>query len=324
MEKRIAVAFGGNAILQAGQEGTAQQQLTNVRNACEQVAKLIKNGYEVLVSHGNGPQVGSLLIQQEAASDEVPAMPLEVCVADTQGQIGYMVQQSLGNVFREVGIDKNVVTTVTQTVVEKDDEAFDNPTKPVGPFYSEAKAKQAMQEKDEVWVEDSGRGWRKVVPSPIPQKIVEAETIKELIANDNVVIASGGGGVPVIEDKNEELSGVEAVIDKDLATCQLAEDVGADVLMILTDVSNVAINFGTPQQKDLKTLSVEEIEEYQAEGHFDAGSMGPKVQAAVDFVKNGGERAIITSLDQATEAIKGNVGTQIYPEVERNNNENIA
>ncbi|SFM01589.1 carbamate kinase [Candidatus Frackibacter sp. WG13] len=222
MTKRIAVALGGNAILQAGQEGTAQEQLTNVRNACEQIANLIENGYEVVVSHGNGPQVGSLLIQNEAASDEVPPMPLEICGAQTQGQIGYMMQQSLGNVFRKLGINKNVLTTVTQVVVEKDDEAFDNPTKPVGPFYSEAEAKRAMDEKDEVWIEDSGRGWRKVVPSPVPQKIVETEAIKELIANDNVIIASGGGGIPVTEDKNGQLTGVEAVIDKDLATRKLA------------------------------------------------------------------------------------------------------
>jgi len=320
MTKRIAVALGGNAILQAGQEGTAQEQLTNVRNACEQIANLIENGYEVVVSHGNGPQVGSLLIQNEAASDEVPPMPLEICGAQTQGQIGYMMQQSLGNVFRKLGINKNVLTTVTQVVVEKDDEAFDNPTKPVGPFYSEAEAKRAMDEKDEVWIEDSGRGWRKVVPSPVPQKIVETEAIKELIANDNVVIASGGGGIPVTEDKNGQLTGVEAVIDKDLATRKLAEEVDADILMILTDVPNVAINFGTPDQKNLGTLTVEEMEEYKAEGHFGTGSMGPKVQAALDFVNNGGERAIITSLDQALEAIENGLGTQVHgDEVEETN-----
>ena len=320
MTKRIAVALGGNAILQAGQEGTAQEQLTNVRNACEQIANLIENGYEVVVSHGNGPQVGSLLIQNEAASDEVPPMPLEICGAQTQGQIGYMMQQSLGNVFRKLGINKNVLTTVTQVVVEKDDEAFDNPTKPVGPFYSEAEAKRAMDEKDEVWIEDSGRGWRKVVPSPVPQKIVETEAIKELIANDNVVIASGGGGIPVTEDKDGQLTGVEAVIDKDLATRKLAEEVDADILMILTDVPNVAINFGTPDQKNLGTLTVEEMEEYKAEGHFGTGSMGPKVQAALDFVNNGGERAIITSLDQALEAIENGLGTQVHgDEVEETN-----
>ncbi|KXS45276.1 carbamate kinase [Candidatus Frackibacter sp. WG12] len=320
MTKRIAVALGGNAILQAGQEGTAQEQLTNVRNACEQIANLIENGYEVVVSHGNGPQVGSLLIQNEAASDEVPPMPLEICGAQTQGQIGYMMQQSLGNVFRKLGINKNVLTTVTQVVVEKDDEAFDNPTKPVGPFYSEAEAKRAMDEKDEVWIEDSGRGWRKVVPSPVPQKIVETEAIKELIANDNVIIASGGGGIPVTEDKNGQLTGVEAVIDKDLATRKLAEEVDADILMILTDVPNVAINFGTPDQKNLGTLTVEEMEEYKAEGHFGTGSMGPKVQAALDFVNNGGERAIITSLDQALEAIENGLGTQVHgDEVEETN-----
>ncbi|SJZ33133.1 carbamate kinase [Selenihalanaerobacter shriftii] len=307
----MAVALGGNAILQAGQEGTADEQLANVKNACEQIAKLIDSGYEVVVSHGNGPQVGSLLIQHEAGSDEVPPMPLEICGAQTQGQIGYMVQQSLGNVFRELDINKNVLTTVTQVVVNEDDEAFANPTKPVGPFYSEEEAKKAMEEKDENWIEDSGRGWRKVVASPVPQKIVETESIKELIANDNVVVASGGGGIPVVEDENEQLSGVEAVIDKDLATRKLAEEVDADILMILTDVPNVAINFGTPQQENLGILTIAEMEEYQAEGHFGTGSMGPKVQAVVDFVKNGGERAIITSLDQALEAIEGKTGTQI-------------
>lgn len=309
---KLTIALGGNAILQPGQSGTAEEQFANVLSTCKQIGKLIEEGHEVVITHGNGPQVGAILIQQEMGSSEVPSMPLDVCGSESQGFIGYMIQNSMHNVFADYGIDKNVATVVTQVQVDPNDPAFENPTKPVGPFYDREHAEKMMREKKETWIEDSGRGWRKVVPSPIPKRIVEAPVINDLLEKGNVVIASGGGGIPVIE-KEGKLIGIEAVIDKDRAGRILAEETNSDMFLILTDVPNAAINYGQPDQKNLGEVTIEEMEKYIAEGHFGEGSMKPKVESVVDFVKNGGKEAIITSIEKVIEAVHGKAGTRIKP-----------
>ncbi|NPV69169.1 MAG: carbamate kinase [Firmicutes bacterium] len=308
--KTVVVALGGNAILQPGQKGTYAEQLENVRKTCEQVAAMMKDGCRVVITHGNGPQVGNILIQNEAGSGQVPAMPLDVCGAESQGLIGYMIQQSMTNILRGEGVNVPVVTVVTQMVVSRSDPAFAKPTKPVGPFYTEERARAAMREKGETWIEDAGRGWRKVVPSPDPIRIVERDVILSLVNSGAVVIANGGGGIPVV-DEGGRLVGVEAVIDKDLGGQRLAADIGADVFLILTDVPKVALNFRKPDQANLDLVTLDEVVRYQQEGHFKAGSMGPKVEACRRFVAGGGSIAIISSLDTAVEALKGKAGTRV-------------
>ena len=313
---RIVVALGGNAILKPGQKGTYEEQLENVKNTTTQIAKMVEEGYEVVITHGNGPQVGAILLQNEAGEKlyNVPAKPMDVCGAETQGFIGYMIQQSLINEFIRKGMDKSVATVVTQVLVSKDDPAFSHPTKPVGPFYTKEEAEKRQKEKpNEVWIEDSGRGYRRVVPSPDPKAIVEKKAINCLVANGNIVIASGGGGIPVIKEEDGTYKGVEAVIDKDLAGERLAQEVNADILLILTDVENAYINYRKENEKALGEVKLEEIEKYQEEGHFKAGSMGPKVKAAIRFVKNGGKMAIITALEKAIDALAGKAGTRIIP-----------
>lgn len=310
MAKRIVIALGGNAILQRGQKGTAEEQMANVRMTAEAVVELVARGYEVVITHGNGPQVGNILIQHEEAKGRVPKLPLDFCGAESQGLIGYMIQQNIFNALAGRGIKKPVVTLLTQVEVSPGDPAFGKPTKPIGPFLSMEEAQRNMSEKGETWVEDAGRGWRKVVPSPDPKAIVEAESINALVEAGHIVIASGGGGVPVIREKDGTLRGVEAVIDKDLAGAELAKEVKADVLMILTDVDRVALNYGKPDQRELDVLTVAEAKSYGAEGHFRAGSMGPKVEAAVRFVEAGGE-AVIGSLTKLLDCLEGRSGTKV-------------
>ncbi len=307
MAKTIVVALGGNAILQKGEKGTFEEQYKNVRKTCEHIAKLIDRGYRVVITHGNGPQVGAILLQNDAGKELVPPMPLDVCGAESQGFIGYMIQQNLDNLLKG---KRPVATVVTQVVVNKDDPAFNDPSKPVGPFYDEATAKKLQKEKGWIVKEDAGRGWRRVVPSPDPKRIVESEAINSLIKAGVIVIASGGGGIPVIEEDGN-LRGVEAVIDKDLAGERLAKEVKADILMILTSVDQVYLNYGKPEQKGLSRMTVEEAKKYYDEGHFAKGSMGPKVKAAIRFVENGGKMAIITSPELATDALDGKAGTII-------------
>ncbi len=307
--KSVVVALGGNAILKPGQKGTAEEQMANVDAAAKNIVKLVKEGYEVVIAHGNGPQVGNLLLQNAAAREQVPAQPLYVCGAMSQGQIGYMIQQNIMNELKRAGMDKPVVTLLTQVVVDPKDPAFENPSKPVGAFYTEDEAKVGIAN-GESWVEDSGRGWRKVVASPRPIDVVELEEVKDLIEAGCIVISVGGGGIPVMRDEQGILSGVEAVIDKDLASSLLAAELNADLLAIATDVPNVAINFGTPEQENLGTITVADAKRYGDEGQFGKGSMGPKVQAIVEFVEKGGE-GIITSLDNLRDAIVGDKGTKI-------------
>ncbi|WP_019376048.1 carbamate kinase [Virgibacillus halodenitrificans] len=310
MSEKVVIALGGNAILQPKQEATYENQLENVRKSTEIIAKIIKNGHEVVVTHGNGPQVGNILRQNEEAKEVVPPFPLDVCSAESQGFIGYMMDQTLKNELHKLGLDNQVISMLTQTEVDKKDPAFEDPSKPIGVFYSEEEAKKLAQEKGWDVKEDAGRGWRRVVASPRPTSILGSETIKLLTDQKVIVIASGGGGIPVIKQEDGTYKGIEAVIDKDRSGFKLAEEAKADVLMILTDVDNVFVNYGKPDQKALGSITLEEAKQYEAEGQFSAGSMGPKMEAAIKFAELGG-RAIICSLDQADLAVEGKAGTQI-------------
>lgn len=314
MRERVVVALGGNAILQRGQRGTAAEQMGNVQKTAREVAKMIQAGYQVILTHGNGPQVGTILIQNELGARQVPAMPMDVCGAESQGFIGYLFCQALANCFqrKKIPIPKPVCI-VTQVRVDRTDPAFQNPTKPVGPFFSEEEARRRMKERNETWIEDAGRGWRRVVPSPDPKEIIEKEAVRALVEQGFVVVASGGGGIPVVTAEDGGLEGVEAVIDKDLAAERLAQDVNADLLLILTDVPQVLIHYRQPGEKAVGTIRADELEAYHLEGHFKSGSMGPKVEATLRFVRNGGKRAVIASLDQALEALEGSRGTQVLP-----------
>jgi carbamate kinase len=310
--KKIVVALGGNALQEAGKPATAEAQLEVVEKTAEHIADIIGEGYEVVVAHGNGPQVGRLVLQNEYANDITPAMPFDVCGAMSQGMIGYHIQQGLSKVLRHRGSKAQVATVVTQVVVDQNDPKFQNPSKPIGPFYKEDEARAIAAEKGYVMKEDAGRGWRRVVASPVPVEIVELDAVKCLVDNGFVVVSVGGGGIPVIRKENGDLEGTAAVIDKDLASEKLAEDLNADALVILTAVEKVSINYNKPDQKDLSTLTVAAAKQYMAEGHFAPGSMLPKIEAAVKFVESKpGRRSIITSLDKAVEALEGKAGTTI-------------
>ncbi|MGI6580396.1 MAG: carbamate kinase [Saccharofermentanales bacterium] len=296
MSKKIVIALGGNAILT--DDPSAAGQIKALSDTSKKLVKLIEAGYELIITHGNGPQVGNLLLQQEAADSESnPAMPVDTAVAMTQGSIGYWLQNKLDEAMREKGIDKPIATLLTQVVVSEEDPAFQNPTKPIGPFLSKEEADKRAAEDGYTYVEDAGRGYRKVVPSPRPISIVEAETIRTLADNGIITVSAGGGGIPVLKrDTNYE--GIEAVIDKDFAAAKLAEIVKADYLVILTGVDNVYINFNKPDQKKLEEVSVAEMKQYIAEDQFAAGSMLPKIEASISFVESTeGGKAIITSLD---------------------------
>ena len=307
MSEKIVIALGGNALQSGKGEPTAEAQLAVVRKTCEHIAEISGSGYEIAVVHGNGPQVGRMA--SEAAKDVTPPMPFDVCGAMSQGYIGYHIQQCLKYALNKTNRNIPVVTVATQMIVEANDPAFKNPTKPIGPFYSEAEAKQLEKEKGYIMREDSGRGYRRVVASPLPRKIVEIDAVKELW-DHAIVITCGGGGIPVIEKPNGTLEGTAAVIDKDFAAELLAEQVDADILMILTEVEKVALNFNKPNQQELDHISLAEAAEYVEEGHFPPGSMLPKVEAAMKFVRAFPQkRAIITSLDKAVEALEGKTGT---------------
>lgn len=307
-KKKIVVALGGNAILSS--DASAQAQQKALAETAQYLVQLIEKDYQLIISHGNGPQVGNLLLQQQAAdSTKNPAMPLDTCVAMTQGSIGYWLQNALEKAIATKGLKKDVATVVTQVVVDEKDPAFANPTKPIGPFLTQEQAEAASRETQATFKEDAGRGWRKVVASPKPQTIHESHVIETLVDNDIITICGGGGGIPVV---GKELTGVEAVIDKDFASEKIAELVEADMFVILTGVDAVAINFGKPDQKELHEVSVSELNQYKAQGHFAPGSMLPKVEAAIEYVEAQPNcQAIITSLEKLGEIDNPNVGTRI-------------
>jgi carbamate kinase len=324
--RTIVAALGGNAITRAQERGTYQEQLANVSEMCGQLLPLVAAGHRLLIVHGNGPQVGTLALQVEAGKAlGVPEQPFDVLGAMTQGQIGYLIQQTLGNLLaarcaelpqaakRPSGAAPIVTSVVTQILVDAADPAFQHPTKPVGPFYDQDVAERLAVEKGWTVVKDADRGWRRVVPSPRPREVVEAPAIQALIAAGAIVVAGGGGGIPVVRGPDGRLRGVEAVIDKDLAAERLAWVVGADTLMLLTGVRRIALNYGTPKQQDLHEMSLEEAEHHLREGQFPAGSMGPKVKAAAMFLRAGGREVIVTSPEVLTEALLGKEGTRIVP-----------
>lgn len=308
---KVVVALGGNALQRKGAPATADAQLEVVRETVEYIAEMSRLDYELAIVHGNGPQIGNIILASEAASAVVPVMPFDVCGAMSQGYIGYHIQQALLHALRKRNRNVPVVSIITQVVVDENDPAFKNPTKPIGPFYSEEEAAIISREKGYIVKEDAGRGWRRVVASPQPKRIVEFSCLKELW-DTTIVVTAGGGGIPVIENKDGSLTGIAAVIDKDLAAARLADDIGADILMILTEVEKVSLNFNKPNQSDLDQITVEEAERYIEEGHFAPGSMLPKIQASVNYVKdNPGKKAIITSLFKSLDALDGKTGTMI-------------
>lgn len=307
--KKAIVALGGNALIKKEQEGTIYEQFANTREVSKSIVKMIQDGWNIVLTHGNGPQVGSILLQNNATRDIIPPMPLGICVAESEGLIGYMIQQCLSNELRKSKIKKPVATLITQVLVDENDPSIKNPSKPIGPFYSEDEAEQLL--KDGYQITKQPRGWRIVVPSPDPISIVEGDIIKKLLDNEIIVIAVGGGGMPVIQKKDWGLDGIEAVVDKDLASEKLAEAIHADLFLILTNVEKVYLHFNSKDQKALETCTLDQIKQYYEEGHFPPGSMGPKILSAIRFLESGGEKVIITDLDHAYEALQGETGTHI-------------
>ncbi len=313
MSKKLAVvAFGGNALLKAGQKGTIEEQEHNVYETCKSLLQLIENDYNLVIGHGNGPQVGNAMLCNIAGNKvfDLPLMPLDICGSYTQGYIGYIIEQQLRNLLIDRNIEKDILTLVTQVVVDKTDKAFQNPTKPVGPYYSKEEMEELVkQNPEETYAADpKGRGYRKVVASPVPIEINNVHSIEKLARDGNIVITVGGGGIPVIYTEKHHLQGIDAVIDKDLASALLATKIGADEFYILTDVPKVCLHFHTPNEKQLDTISVDEAKQYLAEGHFTEGSMAPKIRAALRFVENGGKECIITD---ATQLGVAGAGTRI-------------
>lgn len=307
---KIVLAIGGNAIIKEGQKGTIEEQKQNLLESSKPVLDLMEQGHTVVITHGNGPQVGNTLIRGEMAKSVIPEYPLDVYGAETQGNIGYLIQQIFKNEMTERNINKTITTVVTQSVVSKEDPAFQSPTKPIGPFYSKEDMEKIVAESGLTFVEDAGRGYRRVVPSPKPIRIVEKEAIETLLNNGISVVSTGGGGIPVIENEGK-IQGIEAVIDKDFASALLAAEINADFLFILTGVEQVAINFGKPNQENLLQMTVDDALRYLDEGQFPKGSMGPKIEAAILFLQKGGKNVIITSIDKLQEALEGKTGTRI-------------
>ena len=312
MERRTAViAIGGNSLIKDRYHQSVRDQYIAARETCHHIVTMIKDGWDVVITHGNGPQVGFILRRSELAAQELHEVPLDVCGADSQGAIGYELQQNLGNEFRRYGIDRDTVTLICQTEVAADDPAFARPSKPIGSFMD---AGQADRRRAEGWdiIEDANRGWRRVVASPQPLRIVELPSIRRLLDAGTVVITAGGGGIPVVADESGNLRGVAAVIDKDLGSALLASDIGADLFVISTAVEKVALEFGTPQQRWVDHLTLAEARQHLAEGrHFAAGSMAPKIQAVVSFLERGGTEALITDPDNLERALAGQTGTRI-------------
>jgi len=311
--KLIVVAFGGNAVYPPTIKGLAEEQLTIMADACEDLVPVFRSGYRAVLTHGNGPVVGNILLRMARTSRELVPMPMDVCVAHSQGGIGYMLQQTLANVLARHGISAGVSSIVTTVEVDPDDPAFRKPTKPVGRFFSEEEAQRIAAETGWEFVEDSGRGWRRVVPSPTPLRIVDAAAINALLGAGVIPIAAGGGGIPVVREPDGRYRGVAAVIDKDMTSALLAADVGAGTLVMLTGVERVALDFGRPTQRLVDRMTVAEARKHLADGQFPPGSMGPKITAALRFIERGGPRAVITALDKLEPALAGRAGTEIVP-----------
>ncbi len=310
--KIAVVAIGGNSLIKDDKHQTVAHQFKAARETCRHIASMIEQGWKVIITHGNGPQVGFILLRSELASRFLPTAPLDSCGAETQGSLGYMIQQSLHNEFMQRDIKNSVATVVTQVLVKKNDPAFKHPTKPIGPFYTKRKAERHRREKGWAIMEDAGRGWRRVVPSPKPIRIIEQEVIKSLTDHGVTVIAAGGGGIPVVEERGK-LKGIEAVIDKDYASALLAAGVEADLFLISTAVEKVALNFGKADEQLLDVITLAEAKKYLKEGHFHAGSMRPKIQAIINYLENGGKEALITNPENLERAILGKTGTHILP-----------
>ncbi|HEX4822761.1 MAG TPA: carbamate kinase [Candidatus Polarisedimenticolaceae bacterium] len=307
----VLVAMGGHAFMQKGEKGTIEEHERNAEEIARLLMTLVEKEYHLVISHGNGPQVGALLLQQESADGEIPQMPLDVLVAMTEGSLGYILQQNLLNQLRKKDVRRYVVTVVTQVLVDGADPAFAKPTKPIGPFLSKEEAERRRDKLGWSVKEDAGRGWRRLVPSPHPLRVVQRHMIRDAVRAGHIVVACGGGGIPIKKDASDQYVGVEAVIDKDLTSSVLASDIGAALFIILTAVPQVYLDFGTPKQRALGAVTLDEIESLMAEGHFPPGSMGPKIEAVINFLKAGGRRALITNPESLPLAIEGRAGTHV-------------
>jgi len=311
MTTNIMVSLGGNAILKHSDKGTANEQLENIKHTSKIIVGLLEKDCHIGLTHGNGPQVGDILLAYDLSKETLAPMPLDVCVAQSQGMIGYMLQISLQNALKKSEIEKSVVTIITQTLVHHEDPHLKKPSKPIGPFFTAREASKNRKERGWVISDDSGRGYRRVVPSPLPIGFVEESSIKSLFDEGELVIAAGGGGIPVIKNRNGIFQGIEAVVDKDHTAALLASLIGAEILLVLTDVDKVALNYGKPNQKDLDHLTVSKAKEHLKNGHFPSGNMGPKIESIIDFLENGGKKAIITPLENVFDALNGKAGTTI-------------
>lgn len=315
MKNKLAlIAFGGNVMLPAESKGTAAEQYKNAKKAAKLMVDIINKGYELVIVHGNGPQVGNVLLQMESASNIIPPFPIDVCDAMTEGSMGYMLDRAILNELRKQAIDKEIVTLVTQVVVDKDDVAFEKPSKPIGPFYNAFRAQQLRRENNWEMVEDAGRGFRRVVPSPKPIDIVPKRAIRAMVEDGFIVIASGGGGIPVFINSMGYIEGVEAVIDKDYSSALIAKEAGIELFIILTGVERVMRNFGQPNEEPIKKMDVKEAKQLLKAGQFPPGSMGPKISAAIDYIEGGGKEVIITTAEKLRSALIGRSGTRIVSE----------
>lgn len=317
MKRKIGlIAFGGNALLPKGQRGLQDEQMKNAQKAAKLMIHVVKKGFDLIIVHGNGPQVGNLLIQMEEAINKIPPFSLEVCDAMTEGSMGFMLERAIINELRKNSLDKEVATLITQVIVDKEDAAFENPTKPIGPFYSQYRAQMLMKEKKWAMREDAGRGFRRVVPSPRPIDIVPKRVLRDLVHSGKIVIAAGGGGIPVIINGNGLFQGAEAVIDKDYAASLIAREAKVDLFIILTNVPHVSLNFGTPEERPLAVMTVKEAREYLDQGQFPPGSMGPKIKAALEYIEAGGSEVLVTSASHLKAALIHRSGTRISSDEE--------
>jgi carbamate kinase len=312
MKRKIAlIAFGGNALLPKHQRGLQNEQMKNAEKASRLMIHVVQKGFDLIIVHGNGPQVGNLLIQMEESINKIPPFSLEICDAMTEGSMGFMLEKAIINEIRKRSVDKDVATLVTQVIVDREDPAFAQPSKPIGPFYSEYRARMLMREKKWSMKEDAGRGYRRVVPSPKPIDVVPKHVLRELVQSGKIVIAAGGGGIPVVISGSGLFQGVEAVIDKDYTSSLIAREANADLFIILTNVPQVCLNFGTPREKPILEMTVAEAQKFLSQGQFPPGSMGPKIEAAIEYIQGGGKEVMITSASQLKAALINRSGTRI-------------